>query len=51
MRDLSDQQSRLSGVDINEQAAQMLLFEQMFAAMARYLSTVSSSLSTLMELL
>ncbi len=51
MRDLSDQQSRLSGVDINEQAAQMLLFEQMFAAMAKYLSTVSSSLSTLMDLL
>ncbi len=48
---LKNQQSDLSGVDINEEAAQMLVFEQMFQASARYLNTVQSTISTLMDLL
>jgi len=48
---LADQQSRISGVDINDEAARMLVFEQMFHAMAQYISTVNSAISTLMELL
>ncbi|MHC4568781.1 MAG: hypothetical protein ACYTE3_23845, partial [Planctomycetota bacterium] len=43
MQDLATQQSETSGVD--------LLFEQMFKAMAKYLSTIQSSLSTVMEII
>jgi len=48
---LTNKQSDISGVNINDEAAQMLIFEQMFQAMAKFLSTVQSSLSTLMEIL
>jgi flagellar hook-associated protein 1 FlgK len=51
VQNLSNQQSEVSGIDINDEAAQMLIFEQMFKAMAKYLSTIQSSLSTIMELL
>ena len=51
VQNLSNQQSEISGIDINDEAAQMLVFEQMFKAMAKYLSTLQSSLSTIMELL
>jgi flagellar hook-associated protein 1 FlgK len=48
---LSNQQSDVSGVDINEEAAKLLIYEQMFQAMAKYLSTVQSSLYAVMEIL
>ena len=51
MLSLSNQQSDISGVDINEEAAQMLIFEQMFQAMSKYLGTVQSTLATLMDIL
>lgn len=51
VQNLGNQQGEISGVNINDEAAQMLIFEQMFKAMAKYLSTIQSSLSTLMELL
>ncbi len=51
VQNLANQQSEISGVDINDEAAQMLVFEQMFKAMAKYLNTVQTSLSTIMELL
>jgi flagellar hook-associated protein 1 len=51
VQNLLNQQTQISGVDINEEAAQMLLFEQMFKAMSKYLNTVQTSLSTIMELL
>jgi flagellar hook-associated protein 1 FlgK len=51
VQNLINQQGEVSGVDINEEAAQMLVFEQMFTAMAKYLNTVQSSLTTLMGLL
>jgi flagellar hook-associated protein 1 FlgK len=51
VQNLSNQQSEISGIDINNEAAQMLVFEQMFKAMAKYFSTIQSSLSTIMELL
>ena len=50
IQNLANQQSDISGVDINNEAARLLLFEQMFQAMAKYLSTVQSSLFTLMEI-
>ena len=51
MRNLADQRSDISGVNINDEAAQMLVFEQMFQAMAKYLNTVHTSLLTVMEIL
>jgi len=51
MLNLANQQSEISGVDINNEAAQLLVFEQMFQAMARYMNTVNSSISSLMELI
>jgi len=48
---LLNQKDEISGVDINDEAAQLLVFEQMFQAMAKYISTVNSSLSSLMEIL
>lgn len=50
VQSLVNQQSEISGVDINEEAAQMLVFEQMFQAMAKYLGTVQLTIASLMEL-
>ncbi len=51
MQDLTSQQSEISGVNINDEAARLLLFEQIFKAMAKYLNTIQSSLSTVMEII
>lgn len=51
VQNLANQQSEVSGIDLNDEAAQMLVFEQMFKSMAKYLSTIQSSLTTIMELL
>jgi len=48
---LSNQQGETSGVNINDEAARMLAFEQMFQAMSKYMSIIQSSLSTMMEIL
>ncbi len=51
VQNLSNQQGELSGVNINDEAAQILAFEQMFQAMGKYLGTIQSSLLTIMEIL
>ena len=51
VQNLANQQGEISGVNINDEAARMLIFEQMFKAMAKYLSTLQSSLSTIMEII
>jgi flagellar hook-associated protein FlgK len=51
VQNLTNQQSEISSVDVNDEAAQMLVFQQMFQAMAKYLSTVKSSVETLIEIL
>jgi len=51
MLTLQNQQSKTSGVDINDEAAQLLIYQQMFQAMAKYLSTLNSSMATIMEIL
>jgi len=47
---LANRQSETSGVNINDEAAQILIFEQMFQAMAKYMSTIQSSMLALMEM-
>ncbi len=51
LKELTTQQSDVSGVDTNEEAAAMLMYEQMFTAMSKYLNTVNDSLSALMDVL
>ncbi len=51
VQNLSNQQGEISGVDINDEAARMLAFEQMFKAMGKYLSTIQSMLLTFMEII
>jgi len=49
IQNLETQRSDLSGVDINDEAAQILVYEQMFQAMAKYLNTLQGTMMTLME--
>jgi len=51
LQDLGTQRSQISGVNINDEAAQMLIFQQMFQAMAKYLNTIHTSISSLMEII
>ncbi len=51
VQNLGNQQSEISGVNINDEAARMLAIEQMFQAMSKYLSTIQSSLLTIMDIL
>ena len=48
---LENQRSAVSGVDINEEAAKLLVFEKMFQAMAKVLDTQQQAMDTLIELL
>jgi len=49
IQNLGTQRSDLSGVDINDEAAQILVYEQMFQAMAKYLNTLQGTMMALME--
>ncbi len=51
VQNLTNQRDDISGVDINEEAAQLLIFEQMFQSMAKYLSTVQSTMESLMTIM
>ena len=49
LQNLSLRQSEVSGVDINDEAAQLMIYEQMYQAMARYMSGVQEMMNTLMN--
>jgi flagellar hook-associated protein FlgK len=49
VQNLTNRQSEISGVDVNQEAAQMLVFEQMYQAMAKYLATQQALMTTLMD--
>jgi flagellar hook-associated protein FlgK len=51
IQNLANQQSEISGVDINDEAAQLLVLEQMFQAMAKYIASVQSTISTIMDMI
>ncbi|MHC4742649.1 MAG: flagellar hook-associated protein FlgK [Planctomycetota bacterium] len=50
VNNLESRRNDISGVDINEEAAELLVYERMFQAMAKYIATVQSSMSSLMEI-
>jgi len=51
LSNLEQQQSDISGVNINDEAAQLLVFEKMFQAVAKYLSSLQTAMSSLMEVI
>ncbi len=51
MKHLMQQQSDVSGVDINTEATQLMVFERMFQAMSKFLSSVDKTLDTLMNII
>ena len=51
LQNLEMRRNEISGVDINDEAAQLLVFENMFQAVAKYLNTLQTAMATLMELL
>jgi len=50
MANLRQQQSEVSGVDINDEAALLLVFEKTFQAIAKYLNSLQNAMGTLMEI-
>jgi flagellar hook-associated protein 1 len=51
LQNLANQQDSVSGVNINDEAAQMLVFERMFQAVGKYMQTVQTSMDIVMELI
>jgi flagellar hook-associated protein 1 FlgK len=51
LQNLANQQDSVSGVNINDEAAQMLVFERMFQAVGKYMQAVQSSMDTVMGLI
>jgi len=51
MAQLESERERVSGVDINEEAAKMVMYEKMFQGMAKFLSIQSELLKSLMDIL
>lgn len=51
IQNLNNQQSETSGVNINDEAAQMLVFEQMFKAMSKYLNIIQLMISDVMNII
>jgi len=50
-QNLAKQRDEISGVDINDESARLLLMEQMYKAMAAFLRTVQTSMSTVIEII
>jgi flagellar hook-associated protein FlgK len=51
LQNLGSRRDEISGVDVNEEAANMLEVEQMYQAIAKYLNTIHTSTTYLMQIL
>lgn len=49
--ELKTQHDRISGVDINNEAAELMIYEQMFQSMAKYLNMIKESMQEVMNIL
>jgi len=49
LQNLHNERDDISGIDINDEAAQLMIFEKMFQAMGKYLSTIQTTMDTLMS--
>jgi flagellar hook-associated protein FlgK len=50
-RELQNQRDRVSGVDANEEAAKLLIYERLFQSMSKFISTQNDMLDELMSML
>jgi flagellar hook-associated protein 1 FlgK len=50
IQNLEQRRSDISSVNINDEAAQLLVFEKMFQAMAKYLNSIQTTMTTLMNM-
>jgi flagellar hook-associated protein 1 FlgK len=50
IQNLEQRRSEISSVNINDEAAQLLVFEKMFQAVAKYMSSVQTTMTTLMDM-
>ena len=50
-RSLEQQREEVSGVDINEQASLMMMYERMFQAMAQYMNTINKTYETVLTII
>jgi flagellar hook-associated protein FlgK len=50
IQNLENRRSEISDVNINDEAAQLMIFEKMFQAVAKYLATLQSVMNTLMDM-
>jgi flagellar hook-associated protein 1 FlgK len=48
---LTNQQSEISGVNVNEESAQLLVYQQMFQSIAKYMMTINETLKAIMEII
>jgi len=46
---LTNQQTEISGVDINEESANLLIYQQLFQSIAKYMETINTVMAELME--
>lgn len=51
LENLSQQQSEISGVNINDEAAQLLVFQQAFQGVAKYLTSLQEAMMILMNVI
>lgn len=50
LRSLNQRRDEISGVDMNNEASKMLLFERMFQGMAKYINIVTRTIDTVMTI-
>jgi flagellar hook-associated protein 1 FlgK len=51
LQNLQKQRNDLSSVNVNDEAALLLVYQQMFQAAAKYLSTLQATMTTLMNMI
>jgi len=51
LENLSQRRSEISGVNINDEAAQLLVFQQTFQAVAKYLTSLQEAMMVLMDII
>lgn len=49
--ELKSQRDKVSGVDINNEASELMIYEQMFQSMAKYLNLIKESMQEVMDIL
>ncbi|MGD9110244.1 MAG: flagellar basal body rod C-terminal domain-containing protein, partial [Phycisphaerales bacterium] len=51
VQNLQNQRDEISGVDVNEEAAQLMIFQQMFQTMAKYMDVLQTTIESVMSII